>query len=105
MEADDSRYSFQMKKYVILLFVVVFFFRATPAAYGGSQARSPIGATLPAYTTAIATSDPSHVCNLHHSSWQHQILNLLSEARDQIHNLMVPSQIRFCCAMTGTPDF
>ena len=37
---------------------------------------------LLAYTTATATPDPSFVCNLHHSSWQHQILNPLSEARD-----------------------
>ena len=37
---------------------------------------------LPAYTTATATWDPSHVCDLHHSSLQHQILNPLSEARD-----------------------
>ena len=33
---------------------------------------------------------------------QHQILIPVSEARDQTCNLMVPSQIRFCCAMTGT---
>ena len=32
-----------------------------------------------------------------------QILNPLSEARDQTCNLMVPSQIRFHCAMMGTP--
>ena len=32
---------------------------------------------LPAYTTATATLDPSLVCNLHHSSRQHQILNPL----------------------------
>ena len=38
---------------------------------------------LPAYTTATATQDPSPVCNLHHSPWQHQILKPLSEARDQ----------------------
>ena len=30
---------------------------------------------LPAYATAIATQDQSHVCDLHHSSWQCQILN------------------------------
>ena len=30
---------------------------------------------LLAYTTATATWDPSHVCDLHHSSWQYQILN------------------------------
>ena len=32
---------------------------------------------LPAYTSAIATTDPSLVCKLHHSSWQCQILNPL----------------------------
>ena len=37
---------------------------------------------LPAYTTAIATPDPSRVGNLHHSSEQHQIHYPLSEARD-----------------------
>ena len=36
---------------------------------------------LPAYAIATAMQDPSHVCNLHHSSWQYQILNPLSEAR------------------------
>ena len=36
---------------------------------------------LPAYTTATVTCDRSHVCNLHHSSWQCQILNLLSKYR------------------------
>ena len=28
---------------------------------------------LPAYAIATATQDPSHVCNLHHSSQQHRI--------------------------------
>uniref|UniRef100_A0A8D2AHA0 Unconventional myosin-VI n=1 Tax=Sus scrofa TaxID=9823 RepID=A0A8D2AHA0_PIG len=47
---------------------------------------------LPAYTTATAVRDPSHVCDLHHSSWQHWIPNPLRKARDQIHVLMVTSQ-------------
>uniref|UniRef100_A0A4X1T5W0 Uncharacterized protein n=1 Tax=Sus scrofa TaxID=9823 RepID=A0A4X1T5W0_PIG len=47
--------------------------------------------------------DPSRVCDLHHSSPQHQILNPLSEARDRTCNLMVPSRIRFCCTTMGTP--
>ena len=38
---------------------------------------------LPAYTIATATLDLSHICDLHHSSWQSQILNSLSEARDR----------------------
>ena len=49
--------------------------------------------------------DPSHICDLHHSSQQHWILNLLSEVRDWTFNLMVPSQIHFHCATTGTPQF
>ena len=36
---------------------------------------------LPAYTTATALPDLSHICDLHYSSWQHQTLNPLSEAR------------------------
>ena len=41
---------------------------------------------LLAYTTAIATAtatlDPSRIHNLHHSLWQHQILNPLIEPKD-----------------------
>ena len=37
---------------------------------------------LPTYATATAMPGLSHICNLHHSSWQHQIPNPLSEARD-----------------------
>ena len=43
---------------------------------------------LPAYATATATQDPSHICNLYHSSQQHQILNPLSEARYRTHILV-----------------
>ena len=42
---------------------------------------------LQAYTTATVTSDPSHICDLRHSLWLHQILNPLSEARDRTHIL------------------
>ena len=57
---------------------------------------------LLAYTIATAIPDLSGICDLHHSSWQCQILNPLSKARDGTHNLMVPSQIHFHCAMLGT---
>ena len=63
--------------------VVVLLFRAAPAAYGGSQARGLIGVQLLTYTTATATPDLSSICNLHHNSRQHQILNPLSKTRDQ----------------------
>ena len=55
---------------------------AAPVAYGSSQARVDFELQLPAYTTATATPDPGCVCDLHHSSWQCQILNPLIEARD-----------------------
>ena len=50
---------------------------------------------LLAYTTAIATQDPSHVCDLHHCSWQCWVLSPLSEARDQTHVLMDTSEVRY----------
>ena len=50
---------------------------------------------LQAYTTATATPDPSRVCDLHHSSWQHWVLDPLSKARDQTHILMDTSWIGF----------
>ena len=73
-------------------------------AYGGSQAKGPIGVTAAGLTTAIATSDLSHVFDLHHSSWKCWILNPLIEARYQTHSLMVPSWICCHCAMTGMPN-
>ena len=48
---------------------------------------------LLAYTTATAAWDPSHVCNLHHSSWQCWIPNPLSKTRDWTCILMDASQV------------
>ena len=50
---------------------------------------------LPAYATATAMRDPSCICDLHHSSWQCPILNLLREARDQTPILMDASYVRY----------
>ena len=55
------------KTKLFFVFCFLFFFTATPSAYGGSQARCQIG--------AVASS-------LCHSSQQCQILNPLSKARD-----------------------
>ena len=59
-------------------------------SFSGLQLRHMVGPTRgveselqpPAYATATAMPDLSCVCNLYHSSQQHQTLNLLSEARD-----------------------
>jgi len=50
---------------------------------------------LLAYTTATETWDPSCICDLHHSSWPHRVLNQLSEARDRTHILMDSSQVHY----------
>ena len=76
---------------ITFIYLFIQLFRAVPAASGGSQARGLIGATAAAtYTRA---------------QWQQWILNPLIEARARTHNLMVPSQIHFLCAMTGTPKY
>ena len=69
-----------------ILFIFFFcFLRAALMAYGGSQAKGRAGLQhqLSAYTTATAT---------------------LSKAWVRTHNLMLPGQICFCCAMAGTPN-
>ena len=73
-------------------------FRAAAEAYGGSQARGPVGAVAAVATaTAMhgpATHDPSRICDLHHGSWQLWILNPLSEARDRTRILLDASWVR-----------
>ena len=77
-------------------------FWATPMAYEGSQARGLIGAIAAGLHLATAMPDPSHVCDLHQSSQQCQILNPLSEARDRTCVLMDASRIRYRWATMGT---
>ena len=65
-------------------------FRATPVAYGSSQARSQIRAAA---------------AGLHHSSQQPRILNPLREARDGTHILMVTSQVCYRRVTRGAPQW
>ena len=61
-------------------------------ASGGSQLGVESELQLPVYATVTATPDPSHVWDLHHSSWQYWVLNPLSEARDQTQILLIVSR-------------
>ena len=95
--------SFAKSRLLICSFIIFYFYFlffcfsaiswAAPMAYGGSQARGLIRAIVPAYARATATRDQSRICDLHHRSWQRQILNPQSKARDLTHNFMVPSRI------------
>ena len=51
---------------------------------------------LPAYTTATVMPNLSHVCNIHYSLWQREILNPLIKAGYQTCTLMDTSQVRYC---------
>ena len=58
---------------------------------------------LLAYTRATAMWDLCCICDLQHSSWQHQILNPLSENRDQTCILRILVRFVTCWATTGMP--
>ena len=51
--------------------------------------RGPIGATAAGLHHSHSNAGYK-ACDLHHNSWECQILNPLSEARDQTHNFGVP---------------
>ena len=55
------------------------------------------------FARATAMWDPSHICDLYHSSWQHQIPDLLIETRDQTRILKDTSLICFFYATMETP--
>ena len=50
---------------------------------------------LPAYTTATATLDPNHACDLYHNSQQRWILNPLIETWDRTLILMDSRWVRY----------
>ena len=90
--------------YLFIYFCLFISSRATPAAYGGSQARSLIRAVAASLRQSHSNDGSKlHLRPTPHSSRQRWILNPWSEARDETRNLRVPSQIRFHCATMGTP--
>ena len=64
-------------------------------AYGSFQASSQIRASPEAYSTAVATPDPSHIYNLRHKLAAMVDPNPLSEARDGTHILPQRDYARF----------
>ena len=59
---------------------------------------------LLAHATATAVLDPSHVCNLHRSSWQCRILNPLIEAKGRTCIFMDASLVRKPLNHMATPS-
>ena len=71
----------QARRFYLLIFYLFFAFLNICMDIPRLGVKSEL--RLLAYTTAATTPDPSRVCHLHHSSWQHQIFNPLGKARDQ----------------------
>ena len=78
-------------------FFVFLLFRAAHVAYGGLQARGPIGATgaglRHSHSHSHIRSKPCLQPTPQVTSMPDQILNPLSEARDRTPKLMVPNRI------------
>ena len=90
-----------------LFFFSFFFFAissATPAAHGGSQARSLNGAVATSLHQSHSNTGSELCLWLHQSSQQRRIPNPRSEARDRTPILLDPSRILDHCTATGTPD-
>ena len=106
-------------KSVFCFFFCLLFFRAAPAAYGGSQARGPIGSTAASLCQSHSNArSKQHLqptpqsligditaAGLYHSSWQGWILNPLSKVRDRTCILMDTSQVCYCWAKRELPFY
>jgi len=104
-ESSILSYTIQIPRrgFFFSLSLFFFLFRASPATYGGSQARGRIGAAAANLHHSHSNTGSGHICNLHHSSWQHWVLNPLSEARDRTCILMDTMQVCYHWAITGNP--
>ena len=85
--------SWFLHSFIIIIIIIFSFSRAAPAAYGGSQARSPVGAVAANLRQSHSNAGSKLRLQPTHSSRQRWVLNPLSKARDQTRSLMVPSQI------------
>ena len=88
-------------------FFILFYclFKATPEAYGNSQARGPVRAAAASLCHSHSNSRSEPCLRPTPQRTQRWILNPLSGARDQTCILMDTSQICSCCPTTGTPCF
>ena len=80
--------------FFLLFFVVVAISWAAPTAYGGSQARGPIGAVATGLHQGHSNTGSELRLQPTPQLTQRRIVNPLSKGRDRTRNLMVPSRIR-----------
>ena len=92
-------------EFVTLIEFFFSLFRGAPVAYAGFLARGQIRAATASLHHSHLTPNPSCICDLHHSSWQCEILNPLSEARDWTGILMDTGRVYYHRATMGIPQF
>ena len=65
----------ELEHLILFLFCFVLLFRAASTEYESPRLEVELELQLQGTATATATAtwDPSHICNLHHSSWQNRI--------------------------------
>ena len=116
MVIKDTEFWIKLPKYVkvklglfiIIIFVIIINFFVFLGPHPWYMEVPKLGVEselqLPAYATAIATPDPSRICDLCHSSRQCWILN--HSLRLGIESMSSWILVGFinCWAMTGTPD-
>ena len=77
-----------------MIFIFIFWF-LEPHLQHMEVPRLGVKSVLQLLAYATATPDTSRIYDLHHSSWEHQILNPRSEDRDPTPILMDTSQVHF----------
>ena len=98
-------YKYLFKSLLLILFFSFFCFlelhlrhREVPRLGVESELR------LPSYTTAIVTSDPSRIWNLHHSSWQHWIPEQSQGSNPWLHGSHLDSFLLYCDRNSSTSN-
>ena len=86
----------------LYLFTYSLFLGPHPRHMEASRLGVTLELHLPTYTTA--TPDPSHICNLHHSSQQCRILNPTEQGQDRTCVLIDTSWVHYCWATMETPE-
>ena len=89
----------------ICLTFFLFFLGPCPQHMANPRLWVQLEIQLPAHGTATTIQDPSHICDLHHSTQQSQNPDPLSKVRDQTLLLMDASQIHFHWTIMGTPKY
>ena len=91
-------YSKVTKSYILFIFIFCFFLGPHLWHMEVPRLGVKLEQQMTAYARATAIQGLSLccICNLHHSSWQHRILNPLNEARNQTCVLIDASQVCYC---------